>query len=57
MESSTVEKKSIFKKSYVEISYDANDKIIIARWIGFLKTDDLKVGCAELTNFIRKKQS
>lgn len=54
MESSTMVKKSILKKSYVEISYDATDKIIIARWIGFLKIDDLKVGCGEITNFIRK---
>lgn len=54
MESIIMDKKSIFKKSYVEIFYDATDKIIIARWIGFLKIDDLKVGCGELTSFIKK---
>ena len=46
--------KVIFNKPYVEISFDEETQVLIARWIGFLKTDDLKTGCAELVNFIKK---
>lgn len=46
--------KVIFNKPYVEISFDEETQVLIARWIGFLKTDDLKTGCTELINFIKK---
>lgn len=53
MESKTAIRKIIFNKPYVEISFDEESKVIIARWIGFLKVDDLKVGCSEITKFIK----
>lgn len=50
----TMERKKVFEKPFVEITFDEESKVIIARWIGFLKLDDLKTGCAELTSFIKK---
>lgn len=39
----------VMKESFVEITYRAEDRIIIAKWKGFLTVDQVKKGC-ELIN-------
>lgn len=42
------------KEPFVEIILDDN-KILIARWIGFLKTDEVKKGCQFMTKYVKDK--
>lgn len=46
--------KKVFTKPYVEISFDEESKVLIARWIGFLSIENIKAGCAELTSYIKQ---
>jgi hypothetical protein len=44
---------SLMNESFVEITYDNSKKILVAKWIGFLKIEDTKKGCAFMTKFIK----
>jgi hypothetical protein len=46
----------VLKEKFAEIFYDAESRIIVARWIGFLKLDDVRFGCGEINRFIRRHQ-
>jgi hypothetical protein len=42
----------LMQESFVEISFDEKNQIIKAKWMGFLKIDEVKKGCSEMTKFI-----
>jgi hypothetical protein len=46
----------VLKEKFAEVFYDADNKLITAQWIGFLKLDDVKFGCQEINRFVRKYQ-
>lgn len=48
-------KVSLMKAPYVDISIDNSNNVIIAKWIGFLKPEDVKAGCAFMTKQIKEK--
>ena len=45
---------SILKEKFVEIEFDPSTKVITARWIGFLKLEDVQKGCNLVSNYIKK---
>lgn len=49
--------KQILKESYCDIYFDEADKILYAKWIGFLKPDQVRRGCSAMTDFIKKNQT
>ena len=44
----------LFKKSFVEISLDEENQVVIAKWIGFLRLEDVKQGCEEVNRLLSK---
>lgn len=46
----------VFKEKYVEITFDKDNEIIKAKWKGFLKLDEVKKGCAEITKLIKNNK-
>ena len=44
----------LMKESYVEISYHVEDRIIIAKWKGFLTVDQVKKGCEVINQQVAK---
>jgi predicted hydrolase (HD superfamily) len=53
METSAKPIQTLLNEKSVKLSYDSASKVIIAKWIGFLKMDDLKRGCELMNNQIR----
>lgn len=49
--------KSVFTGKNAEITYDDANNIIIAKWTGFLKLEELKQACTALIDFTRKSNS
>lgn len=49
-------KTSVMKEKFVEISFDEENRIITAQWIGYLRPDDVKVGCGKMTEFVSKNK-
>lgn len=47
------DKKVLLNEKYVEIFFEEEAKIVTARWIGYLKLDEVKNGCSLLTDFIK----
>jgi poly(A) polymerase Pap1 len=47
---------TVFKESFVHISFDAQNRIIYAKWIGFLKLEDTKRACRVLIDFIKQNR-
>jgi hypothetical protein len=47
---------TVLKESFVHISFDAQNRIIYAKWTGFLKIDDTKRACRVLIDFIRQNR-
>ena len=45
---------TVFKESFAHISFDAQNRIVYVKWIGFLKIDDTKRACRVLIDFIRQ---
>lgn len=41
------------REKFVEIFYDTQDKVVIAKWVGFLKPEDVKTGCEAINDQIR----
>ncbi len=48
--------KTLFKEKFCEITYDDDNKIIVAKWIGFLKPDDVVKGCDVLVKFLKNNK-
>lgn len=46
-------KVSLMKASYVDIQFDESNSVIVAKWIGFLKPDEIKKGCSFMTKYIK----
>lgn len=44
---------NLLKEPYVEIHLDKATNVIVAKWIGFLKADEVKKGCAFMTRYIK----
>lgn len=43
----------LMKEPFVEIAYDKSKKILVAKWIGFLKIEDARTGCSFMTKFVK----
>ena len=43
------------KESFVEVQLDKSNNVIVAKWIGFLRPDDVRKGCAFMTRYIKEK--
>ncbi len=43
---------NLLKENFVEIFLDKSNNIIVAKWIGFLKPDEVKKGCSFMTRYI-----
>jgi hypothetical protein len=41
------------KAPYVDIQFDESNNVIVAKWIGFLKPDEIKKGCSFMTKYIK----
>jgi len=52
----TIKKEQILKEKFVEMSFDGQDAIFEAKWIGFLKVDEVKRACQLMTQFIAKNK-
>jgi hypothetical protein len=48
----TANKELILKEKFVELTFDPENRIVEARWIGFLKLDEVKSACKLLTQFV-----
>ena len=46
-------KVSLMKAPYVDIQFDESNNVIVAKWIGFLKPDEIKKGCSFMTKYIK----
>jgi hypothetical protein len=44
---------SLLKESYVEIFVEKDRNVIVAKWIGFLKPDQVRKGCSFMTRYIK----
>lgn len=44
---------TLMKEPFVEITYDKSKKILVAKWIGFLKIADARTGCSFMTKFVK----
>lgn len=49
-----MKKENLMKEPYVEIFMDLDNNIIVAKWIGFLKIDQVKKGCSFMTSYIKQ---
>lgn len=48
--------KMLLQEKFCEITYDDVNKIIIAKWIGFLKPENVRKGCDVIIEFSKKNQ-
>lgn len=51
-----IKTQTVLKESFVHISFDAGNRIICAKWIGFLRIEDTKRACKVLIDFIRQNR-
>lgn len=47
-------KVNLMKEPFVEIYLDNANNVIVAKWIGFLKAQEVKKGCAFMTGYIKE---
>jgi hypothetical protein len=47
---------TVLKESFVHISFDAENRIIYAKWTGFLKIEETKRACRTLIDFTRQNR-
>ena len=47
---------TVLKESFVHISFDAQNRIVYAKWTGFLRLEDTKRGCRVLIDFIKQNR-
>lgn len=55
MDFKTKQTQSILNEKYIKLTYDPADKVIIAKWMGFLKFEDLKRGCEVMNEKIKQE--
>jgi hypothetical protein len=46
--------KSLMNEPFVNIYLDNANNVIVAKWIGFLKPQDVKKGCSFMTKYIKE---
>ncbi len=46
----------VFKESFAHIYFDTENRIICAKWIGFLRIEDTKRACRVLIDFARQNR-
>lgn len=46
-------KVNLMKEPFVEIHLDNANNVIVAKWIGFLKPQEVRKGCAFMTSYIK----
>ena len=46
-------KVELLKEPFVDIYLDKSNNIIVAKWIGFLKPQDVRKGCSFMTKYIK----
>ncbi|MTI19714.1 hypothetical protein E1176_01640 [Fulvivirga sp. RKSG066] len=44
------------KESYCHIYFNHEEEVLYAEWIGFLKADQVQVGCKAMTDYIKKNK-
>ena len=42
------------KEPFVDIYLDKSNNLIVAKWIGFLKPDEVRKGCSFMTKYIKE---
>jgi hypothetical protein len=47
-------KLTLKKEAYVDIILDQSNNVVVAKWIGFLKPEDVKAGCTFMTKYIKE---
>src|SRR6218665_1869651 len=47
-------KLTLMKEPYVDITFDQTNKVITAKWIGFLRPDEVRKGCTVMTKYIKE---
>jgi hypothetical protein len=47
---------TVFKESFAHISFDAENRIIYAKWTGFLRIEDTKRACRVLIDFTKQNR-
>jgi hypothetical protein len=47
-------KVSLMKEPFVDIFLDKSNNVIVAKWIGFLRPQDVRKGCAFMSKYIRE---
>ena len=46
----------LFKEKYCEISFDESNKILTAKWIGYLKPETIRAGCEKIVEATERHQ-
>lgn len=46
-------KVNLLKEQFVDIYFDQSNNVIVAKWIGFLRPDDVRLGCNFMTKYIK----
>ncbi|HYC86269.1 MAG TPA: hypothetical protein VEB86_13645 [Chryseosolibacter sp.] len=46
-------KVDLMKEPFVEIYLDKSNNVIVAKWIGFLKPEEVRKGCSFMTKYIK----
>lgn len=49
-------KVNLMKESFVDIYHDKSNNVVVAKWIGFLKPDEVRKGCSLMTKYIKDNQ-
>jgi hypothetical protein len=52
----TIKTEQILKEKFVEMTFDPENKIMEAKWIGFLKEDEVRKACKAMISFIGKNK-
>lgn len=47
-------KVNLMQEPFVDIYLDKSNNLIVARWIGFLKPEEVRKGCAFMTKYIKE---
>ncbi len=56
MEFSTIPTQTFLNEKAVKLSYDSTNKVVIAKWMGFLKLENLKKGCELMNTKIKQEK-
>ncbi|SDJ92404.1 hypothetical protein SAMN05421823_101434 [Catalinimonas alkaloidigena] len=48
--------KAIYADPFAEITYDDANKVLVAKWMGFLKIDSTQKGCISMVDFVKRNK-